>query len=65
MVLLIYQPPPSTVFFCKTISAITLLKIFDRNNLGKISKITVFLCETFNENDFKFIGFALYLNSDI
>lgn len=45
-----------------TFSAVTLLKVFDPNNIGTICKITVILCTTFSEHFCKLIVSALFLN---
>jgi len=44
-----------TVFLCRTFRDITLLKVFDCNELGKICEITVFHSKTFNVNFCEFI----------
>ena len=36
------------MFLSRTFSAVTLLKVFDCNNLGNTCKITVFLSRTFS-----------------
>ena len=38
---------------------LSFFKVFGRNNLGKVCKITAFICKTFTEN-FSFCFYALF-----